>query len=146
MVQYCNICVGMPPHAFNSSSNCEIQHSQVPTAINETLSETMCVSVCVCARARPKIFKACSNCEVQHSYVLPSFISETMSSEFERLAGRLLGTSTLIHSFPTAPYVHCGSYCPCIVLLIGAPVRTCAVYLQEPWALVPESEFLAAAV
>ena len=83
----------------------------------------MCVCVCVCVM--PKTFKSCSNCEVQHSYVLPSFISKTMSSEFECLVGRLLSTSTLFHSFLLAQSVHCGSHCPYIVLPIGVCVCVC---------------------
>ena len=78
-----------------------------------------CVCVCVCVT--PKTFKSCSKCNVQHSYVLPSFIRKPMSSEFERLAGRLLSTSILIHSFllPT-PYVHCGPHCHQVVLGPGS--------------------------
>ena len=79
----------------------------------------VCVCVCVCV-PRESI-QSCSNCEVQHSYVLPTFVSETMSSELERLAGKLLGTSTLIR---TSSLLHMytavltGSHCPCIIFLL----------------------------
>ena len=83
----------------------------------------VCVCVCVCVRARvgamPKT--SCSNCEVQHSDVLRSFVSETMSSEFERLSGKTLSTSTLIHSFFwPALYVRSGSHCLQVVLAPGS--------------------------
>ena len=64
--------------------------------------------VCVCG---PVTLKSCSNCEVQNSYVVPSFISETMSSTLKRLTSRVLHSSALIHNFLLhPPCVHFGSH------------------------------------